>query len=98
MGLLILRLSHDPTKEQQKFKEAKTSNNFTRSQRSRHYNYKMTPARTVNYHFLFILTSKSFPYMRTTRRWQQKEIQKFNRIEVSKNFVKQTVETLDQKL
>ena len=80
-----MRLSNDPTKEQI-HKEAKTSNNFTRSHYLRHYNNKIILARTVSCDFCFILTSMSFPYKRTTRRCEQKESQKFNSLEISKTL------------
>ena len=54
-----------PYKKQQIYKEAKTSKNFARSHCSKHYNYKMLPAKTLYRHIILILASKGLPYKRT---------------------------------
>ena len=55
------------------YKEAETSHNFMTLHCSRHYNYRMLPARMVNHHFILILTSTSLPYKRLSRYENKKE-------------------------
>ena len=47
-----------------KDKEAKISNRFTTLHCSKHYNYRMLPAKIVNKYFILILKSTNFPYKR----------------------------------